>query len=192
MLRRDVNEVVHVHLAAFPGFFLSFLGPRFLRQLYLAAVTDPSGVCHVYCEDDHVLAFVVGTVEPAGFYRRLLRQRWWRFALASVGAVVRQPKICLRLFRALRRPQEVPVNHDCALLMSIAVSPGLQGKGAGRRLVMRFLDEAKERRMGRVRLETDTHNNDSANAFYQRLGFVLVGSYSSPEGRSMNEYEIAL
>ena len=32
--------------------------------------------------------FVVGSIRPAGFYRRLLRRRCWRFALASVLPVL--------------------------------------------------------------------------------------------------------
>ena len=34
MAQADVPLVVETHLSAFPGFFLSFLGPRFLALFY--------------------------------------------------------------------------------------------------------------------------------------------------------------
>ena len=34
MKQEHVADVVHVHEVAFPGYFLTFLGSRFLRLLY--------------------------------------------------------------------------------------------------------------------------------------------------------------
>ena len=38
MERENISRVVEIHLASFPGFFLSFLGARFLSLYY-------SGIC---------------------------------------------------------------------------------------------------------------------------------------------------
>ena len=76
--------------------------------------------------------------------------------------------------------------------MSIAVLPNAQGKGAGKLLVSAFLEESKRRGLSQVNLTTDRNNNEAANHFYQKLGFSLSKSYTTPEGREMNEYAIDL
>src|SRR5204862_7639511 len=47
MRKDDVRDVVRIHLDAFPGFFLSFLGPAFLRLLYRGILDDPTGIALV-------------------------------------------------------------------------------------------------------------------------------------------------
>jgi GNAT superfamily N-acetyltransferase len=181
-----------VHLAAFPGFFLTFLGPAFLRELYLGILQDPSGICYVCARAGTVGGFVAGTAQPAGLYSRLLRQRWWHFGLASSTAALRRPTVIPRLLRAFTAPGEKAKPAGCAVLMSLAVRPDWQGKHCGRSLVAAFLDEATRRDVHHVSLDTDADDNQSANVFYQRAGFTLTRTYTTPEGRRMNEYVIEL
>ena len=44
MVYVDVESVVNLHVRAFPGFFLSFLGPSFLREFYRSFTRDSNGV----------------------------------------------------------------------------------------------------------------------------------------------------
>lgn len=193
LVQEDVVEVVGIHLAAFPGFFLSFLGPAFLRELYEGIVADPAGLHFLCAVAGRPVGFVAGTTQPAGLYRRLLQQRAWRFARASLGAVVRQPAIVPRLLRALRRPAEAAsAPEPYALLMSVAVRPEAQGHGLGQALVQTFLDAADQHGLSRVVLTTDRNNNDAVNHFYQRLGFAPVRAFVTAEGRAMNELECRL
>lgn|ERR1700682_4423437 len=198
METRDVAAVVRVHLRSFPGFFLSFLGPSFLRQLYLGIVEDPSGIAFVTDSTDGdtvvgVGGFVAGTDQPEGFYRRLLQRRWWHFGLASAVPALRRPRIVPRLLRALTMPRRSGEHGaDSALLMSIAVEPAGQGTGAGAALVEAFLDEARRRGRERVVLTTDAADNDAVNRFYLQRGFSIVRTLATPEGRQMNEYAISL
>ncbi|WP_305016831.1 hypothetical protein [Mycobacterium tuberculosis] len=37
----DIAQIVQVHLQAFPGFFLTLMGPRFLRLLYSGFLNHP-------------------------------------------------------------------------------------------------------------------------------------------------------
>ena len=66
----DVGAAVQVHLEGFTGFFLSFLGPAFLHELYAATIEDPDGIGLVAEEGKGILGFVTGTAQPSGFYRR--------------------------------------------------------------------------------------------------------------------------
>lgn len=189
----DIDSVVNVHMRSFRGFFLTFLGPRFLSEFYRASVDDPSGIGYAYwLGEDELCAFVVGSSQPAGFYGRLIRYRWWRFGFASVYALIRQPNIILRLLRALRMPRQELPSNNCGTLMSIAVDPGIQGKGIGKALVTAFLDEARRVGLSHVNLTTDKLNNDSVNKFYLNYGFHCIRTYVTPEGREMNEYLIDL
>lgn len=44
---RDIDAVASVHLAAFPGFFLTSLGRRFLIEMYRGFLSHPSGIFFV-------------------------------------------------------------------------------------------------------------------------------------------------
>jgi ribosomal protein S18 acetylase RimI-like enzyme len=188
----DIASVVRVHLQGFRSFFLSELGPGFLEELYRATLADPDGFGVVALDGQSVRGFATGTAQPAGFYRRLLRQRWWRFALASVVPVLRRPSIAPRLTRALAMPGKVTRQVGRGTLMSIAVVPEGQGQGIGAALVRAFVDEAGRRGVRQVDLTTDQQGNDSGNRFYRKLGFVCARTYTTPEGRVMNEYVIDL
>lgn len=187
----DTDQMVAVHLRSFPGFFLTFLGRPFLRELYAATMVDPSGIAYVVTDGEQHLGFVTGTTQPSGFYRRLLQKRWWRFAYAAIPAVLRRPGIVPRLLRAFSTPSATSSEPGRTTLMSIAVAPEAQGRGVGRALVEAFVGEAARRGATQIDLTTDRDNNDAVNRFYRNLGFVCRRSYTTPEGRSMNEYVIA-
>jgi ribosomal protein S18 acetylase RimI-like enzyme len=187
----DVEKVAKVHLASFPGFFLSFLGPRFLSLFYSGICAAPEGIAFVYLNDAGSPAgFVAGTLNPAGFYSRLLKRKWLPFALASIVPVLRNPSIIPRVARAVSHPSGNPIGEKVAGLFSIGVLPELQGIGAGKELVRAFLEEAARRGCKSVFLTTDGDNNAAVNAFYLKLGFYLERQYVTPEGRRMNEYWI--
>jgi len=185
----DVAAVVAVHLRAFPSFFLSFLGPRFLREFYGSFLVDPVGRGFVAVDEGgRVLGVVVGPLNPAGYFKRLLKRRWWAFCLASVSAVLRRPTVAPRLFRAVVYRGEAPGGPVRALLSSIAVDPQVQGGGVGRLLVERWVAEVRAAGGSGCFLTTDAEGNEAVNAFYRKLGWNLEGSYCTKEGRRMNRY----
>lgn len=193
MMPEHIPAVVQTHLASFPGFFLSSLGPRFLTLYYEGVCTAPEGISFVYMNALGLPAgFVAGSSNPRGFYSRLLKRGWLKFAFASAEAIIRRPAVMVRIARGLFHPGSNPVGDDIAGLFSIGVLPELQGAGAGKKLVRAFLQEALRRGCKRVFLTTDRDDNETVNAFYQRLGFAIERQYETPEGRRMNEYWIDL
>jgi colanic acid biosynthesis glycosyl transferase WcaI len=188
----DLPDVVAVHLRSFPGFFLSGLGPRFLRCLYQEILADRAGISFVYKREERLLGFAAGTWAPDGFYRKLLKRRWPAFALASVAPLIKNPAILPRLLSAVRnRPNEVkPVNRG--LLLSIAVEPSTQSCGVGSALVEGFLEECRTLGLSSVHLTTDRDRNEAANSFYAKLGFTVSGVFTTPQGRVMNDYRIEI
>ena len=193
MTAGDVNSVTDVHLAAFPGFFLTFLGRGFLRQLYRGIVDDPSGIAYVAEHDGEIAGFVAGTAIPARFYSRLLRRRFLPFAWHSGLAVLRRPSAIPRVLRAFTKSSDAPpAATGRAEMMSLAVLPAQSGGGLGARLVEAFNAGAAARGAKTVFLTTDAANNESVNRFYVRSGFTLARTFTTPEGRAMNEYERSL
>ena len=191
MTAADVERTIEVHLSAFPGFFLSFLGPRFLRRFYAEAVALGE-IALVAVWQGRVVGFVMGSVDPGAFFKSLLRRRVLAFALATIPAVVRRPTVILRLTRALLKPQQARKPSGTATLMSLGVAEATQGLGLGKLLVERFLVEASRRGARKVDLTTDKVDNERTNTFYRKLGFAVAREIVTPEQRVLNEYEIDL
>lgn len=184
----DVQRCAELHIEAFPGFFLSKLGPRFLREFYRGFLSDPTAIAIVAtAHSGTVVGAVVGTFEPQGFFSRLLKRRLVGFFLASIDAVLRRPNAAPRLLKAIAYRGQVPVHVSGALLSSICVDPQAQARGIGSQLISHFGMEVRSRGMAAYLL-TDRDDNVSANAFYVRNGWALAASYETPEGRSMNCY----
>lgn len=184
-----IDTVVGIHLRAFPNFFLSFLGKRFLCEFYKSFIEDSQGMGFVAQGDaGEILGVVVGPLNPNGYFKRLLKRRWWAFCVASVGAVIRKPATISRLYRALFYRGDAPAGSERALLSSIAVAPEFQGNGIGRLLVSRWVKEASLRGAKGCYLTTDAENNESVNSFYINLGWKVESSYKTHEGRLMNRF----
>jgi ribosomal protein S18 acetylase RimI-like enzyme len=184
----DVPSIVDVHLQGFQGFFLSFLGRSFLRLVYSTIVSDSGGVGVVATDNGRIVAFAVGVTDQESFYRRRVRQQKWRFAAASVSAVMRRPAILPRLIRALRKPMDARKSTAAACFMSMAVDPAHAGRGIGSRITGAFVRSMAARDVTTMCLTTDRLDNDAVCDWYERLGFRLARIIHTPEGRWLNEY----
>ena len=173
----DVESVVCIHLSSFAGFFLSFMGPRFLREFYKATLLDESGLALVSTQADGIAGFAVGTTEPVGFYRRTIINNWNLFLAASFIPIFKKPRTILRLARRLLTTAHSNYPANEALLLSIAVHPSKQGRGIGKQLIEGFSAEAGKRGAASISLTTDKLNNDATNQFYIRSGFSCARSF---------------
>lgn len=188
MTSLDAGKVAGIHMSSFPGFFLTFLGYRFLKVFYQGVCKDLSGVGFIIEELGEPVAFVAGSTQPSGFYKRLIIRDWYKYVVASIQPIIQNPKIIPKLIGALNKPNETLPSEKCATLMSIAVAPDFQGRGFGNQLVIRFLEESAIKECSGVNLTTDSLNNEPVNSFYKNVGFTLLREFSTPEGRLMNEY----
>ncbi len=200
-LASDPNEqarlsvaMANLHVSAFPGFFLTSLGKPFLRLLYAGFMKQPHGICLVALDAGIIVGFVVGTVDPSGFFRRLLHQHALGFAFAALPGLLRNPLFTARkclgalLYRG-ETPGGIP---EAILLSSLAVSPAAQSKGVGQALVRSFADEVRQRGGKAVYLTTDETENERTNRFYARCGFKLLDTFKRPGNRVMNRWIMRL
>jgi GNAT superfamily N-acetyltransferase len=189
-----LRDVVSVHLDAFPGFFMSQLGPAFLTQYYRCVAEYPLGVLLTESDERGCIGFVSGFVNPAHFYAELRRRRL-RFASAACLGIARRPSRLLTVFANYRRAGGAahrPPEPDTAELSSLAVRPSAARRGVGARLVRRFETAAANLGAARVILTTDTHGNDAVNRFYQQLGFACVRTFEARRDRLLNEYQFEI
>ena len=184
----DLDSLVAIHNAAFPGFFLTFLGGRFLRLLYASIHSDAEGHVLVAESDNRLVGFIAGVRNEGGFFSRLIRRRAIAFAAASLPALMRNPFIVGRLLRALGRPAAATRTTPAACLMSVAVQPELAARGIGSQLIEAFCERLRKDGIAAVVLTTDRDGNANTNAFYQKRGFALRRQFTTREGRAMNEY----
>ena len=190
MSAEHVKPMVIVHLSAFPNFFLSFLGARFLEAFYNSFINKTCGVAMVALNDKNaVIGGIVGPLLPHGFFKRLLLKKCWLFAILCIPAFFKKPSIFFRLLQNLfYRGNEPDDGINRALLSSVAVAPEAQGRGIGKELITAWLEKVRNAGCAGAYLTTDAVNNDQTNTFYQRLGWILESQYTTPQGRKMNRY----
>jgi ribosomal protein S18 acetylase RimI-like enzyme len=190
----DLDEVVAVHQAAFPGFFMTQLGPCFLREYYRCVVECGKGILLAETVDGQCLGFVAGFADPAVFYGELRRRRC-RLGIAALASVTARPwrlPIFVADYRRAgkgTRPQSGPPSAE---ISSLAVRPLAGGRGIGSRLVHAFVQVAMTAGIERIVLTTDTHDNEGGNRFYERLGFVCTRTFEARRGRWLNEYALVI
>lgn len=189
----DLSQIVDVHLASFEGFFLSSLGPDFLKQFYKDFLLDENGCCIVCDEDGRTVGFAVGVVNPSRYFRRTFRRRLIPLALGTFKSILRDPAIIVKLInRAITYPEKSAKKENVALLSSIAVLPEYHNRRLGEMLVKEFIREAGDKGAMEVTLTTDKYNNDKVIRFYRKMGFKIVRAFKSYEGREMYDFTIEL
>jgi GNAT superfamily N-acetyltransferase len=182
----EIPRAVAIHRAAFPEFFLTFLGPDFLTLLYRFYVTGITEIAFAALYRDQIVGTLLGTTQPQKFYRRLAIKYAWRFALAALKPFLQRPAILPRLIRGLiYRGDHPDFEQGGALLASICVDVPSQHRGVGSALVIAFEREVLRRGAKFAYLATDRDQNEKTLLFYKRLGWMPTGEFATREGRAM-------
>lgn len=193
-----IPEVVEVHMQSFSGFFLTFLGKGFLKQLYKGFMYHSGSGLLVAIDDNKVKGFLAYSDDLSGFYKYLIKKKLIPFAWYAGCSFLRKPKIMFRLLRAFTYSGEAKRTEKYIELSSIGVLPETEGMGVGSKLIdvlktkASALNEKLTNKYEYIKLETDAVDNEGANHFYQKNGFVIDHEYETPEGRKMNEYRCYL
>lgn len=187
--KQSINAVVDIHLATFQGFFLTFMGKGFLRKMYSSYCEhENSGLLIAADECNKVLGFLAYSQNMSALYKFMIKTKLIPFAWYSAGAFFRNPKSFFRIVRAFLKPSESKREEEYVELASIGVSPAAKQGGIGSQLITTLKEQVDFARFAYISLETDAENNEGANRFYVKNGFVLERMYATPEGRKMNEY----
>ena len=183
-----IKTVVDIHIKTFTGFFLTFMGKGFLRQMYSSYCMHDKSELIVAFENDNPVGFCAYSSEMSGLYKYMLKTKLIPFAWYSLGAFFRKPAVFMRLIRAFLKPSESKREESYVELASIGVSPEVKSNGIGTKLIDYVKKNVDFNEFAYICLETDAIDNDSVNSFYVKNGFDLVRTYETHEGRKMNEY----
>jgi len=186
--KETINDIVSIHLDTFQGFFLTFMGRGFLKLMYRSYVEYNNSDILVAFENEKPVGFLAYSGDLSGLYKYMIKKRLIPFAWYSLGAFFRKPTVFMRLVRAFLKPSETEREEKYVELASIGVDPDMKDKGVGSQLIDTLKSMIDFNDYAYITLETDALNNDGANRFYQKNGFVRMREFETNEGRKMFEY----
>lgn len=169
----DVKTIVKIHEQAFPDFFLTTLGSRFLNLYYKCMCKYNDAITLCAEEDGEINGFATSSYFSHGFNTSLIKKNLIRFGLMGIELLFTKPKAVLRLAKNLDKKSEdnaVEDKGEYAELYSIAVKPGNQGSGIGKKLLT-ATEEDVARHNNKISLTTDYYNNEKTIGFYHSLGY---------------------
>ena len=188
ILEYHINQIVEIHIKAFPGFFLSELGNEVLRVFYKSLLQDKTTIFYGVKNEGGLVGFFVASVESKGLYTRLFLKNISRFILPLLFSFSKNLSLLKRMMTSASSSSKLEVSTIYpASLLSICVSPAHAGKGIGKILLSTLEKELQLRKRHGYYLTTDAKNNNATNQFYLNSGFKLNGSYSQGK-RIMNIY----
>lgn len=188
-----IEDVVKIHLSTFQGFFLTFMGRGFLRQMYRSYCEhEKSGLLVAFGEiDQSTNGFLAYSNDMSDLYKHMIKKKLIYFAWYSIGAIFRKPASFHRLIRAFLKPSEAKGAVSFVEISSVGVKPDAKSKGVGSQLINELKNRVDFSTYKYIRLETDAVGNELANHFYKKNGFEVQRVFMTREGRMMNEYRYA-
>lgn len=183
-----INDIVNIHLATFQGFFLTFMGKGFLKQMYKAYTEHTRSDVLIAMDGEELVGFLAYSERMSDLYKYMIKHRLIPFVWYSFCAFLRKPSVFFRLVRALLKPSEARRDEEYVELASIGVRPEAKAKGIGSALIDALKNEVDFDEFEYITLETDAVNNEVANRFYVKNGFKIAREYVTREGRKMYEY----
>ena len=186
-----IREIAKLHKRSFPSFFLSQLGLPFLEALYFGYLEDGGSGIIIAEEAEKLVGFAAYSYDYSRLYKQLIKKHIVRFMVCSLGAAIRHPSFIKRLFGAFRKSGSVVKDERYVELASICVDPSAEGRGIGTKMIDYLKSMVDFNAFAYINLETDAVDNEAANRFYQKNGFILARQYVTGEGRKMNEYRFS-
>jgi len=185
----DLDGMARCHELSFPGYFMTEMGPGWLRALYRHFIQHEQGIAVVVTDEaDEVLGFAVGGA--ATIRAEFLRTALYRYPhliigkFVTVGIVRRKlSREILRRFSPGRQEAQTATTRPPQAagarvgdLLSIGVFPHSQGSGAAGKLIGYFGDLCAEAGYTVLELSVEA-DNLRAVAFYKKLGWKVVCQY---------------
>lgn len=191
MLRRaekeDLPRIVDIHISAFPGFFLTLLGRRFLMQMYRSFLNNDFSIFVVHDEGGKIDGFAVGLLKEAGGDMRLALRSMFSYAWTLIPAIARNPVLVTRriIVHLMSKRVNLSVPSHGAMLRSIGVAPECRGNGVAPALLKEFERVAQEKGAWEILLTTDADENERAIGFYRKSGYRILMHFNQDNERRM-------
>ena len=161
--------------------FLTSLGQSFLTKLYMTTATSSFCFGYAAVKDQALLGYAVFSEDLGRLYRLFFKKHWWRLLLMLTPTL--SPKKIKGIMENLFYPTRISkLNLPKASLLAIIVAEHARNQNIAKRLILRGLDEFRQRGINRVRVLT-SYENDAANTLYKKCGFeraCLINNHGIP------------
>lgn len=108
----DTESLVNVHTRAFNDFFLTKLGPSFLKTYYKAAVKNKASIAVCVVNDENeVIGFASGCEQANGYNRKLVLENIPAFLLQAIRLLFTRPGAGYRLLKNFEKNQILPTTE---------------------------------------------------------------------------------
>jgi ribosomal protein S18 acetylase RimI-like enzyme len=205
MTENHINGVIELHIDCFKDSFLTNLDRGVLSCIYNNYVSSELGCAYVYkiqpttssydINNETILGFIVGTINPSVYYNRLLKKRGLQILWQTLKRVIKNPKILKEIakkdFSGFFRPNESEESYRRASLDAIAVKPEYWGTGIAQRLTEAFLHDLKGHDISEVHLGV-SEANVRAKRFYEKMGFENIRECVDNYGRKSSIYKLTI
>jgi len=182
----DAAAVARLHAQSITQGFLSKLGERFLRQLYLGIARDEGSGVVVALRGQDVAGFCAYSRDVSSMYRRVLRARTFRLGLASLPRSL-NPLLIKEVFDTLRYPSKQSAKRlPPAEILSIAVAASERGTGVGNKLLEEAVEWVRQEGQSAIKVVAGARL-EGANRFYIACGFEKVAEIVQ-HGEILNVY----
>ena len=186
IIKKDIDSVVRIHIAAFPDFFLTQLGSTFLQFYYKSVLKHKLGIMMGAYNDADLVGFCAATQLSKSFNSSLIINNPFLFSFVGVRLLFTNPKAIIRLFKNLTKScSENNDNGSYAEILSIGVDPKQQGGGIGKNLLKAVEEELKNCSIDKLSLTTDYYNNENAISFYKSLEYKIMYVFETYPKRKM-------
>jgi ribosomal protein S18 acetylase RimI-like enzyme len=173
--REHVKDVALLHRQSLTG-LLTNLGLPAIRAFYNGCVKTETAIGFVYLDDNELLGFVLGSVQPDKLKTEALRENPVDTLVGMSVGIVKRPSSLLWLMKSFGGPDEGSYNPSAPELTYLAVAPETRGKGVGKQLVDAFTNAMRNSGASAYELSVD-EDNSQAISFYERVGFVQSSRY---------------
>lgn len=195
-LKEDIDEIVKIHLSAFPNNFTTKLGVVFLKKYYSLFIDNNK--TRILCArntNNQVTGFICGSENTKSFYTELIRNAP-SLIIPLTKAALRENKIFSKIltksYSILTKKQANPnVEEYClAEIYSLAVNKEISELGTGSMLLKEYIKQEKNlaHKMG-VFITTDNNkSNKKVVEFYKRNHFKHSKDFRQYPDREMSVY----
>lgn len=168
-------EIIRIHRLGLAYSPHSRLGDAHLALLYRTMEADPKSFVHVALVDGKPVGAMTGTLDEDGLKSKMLHAMPIAQLFTTIGRLVLQPILIVHILQGMiiDRPVYYQQRRIDAMLNSLAVDPGHEGRGVARALFAAAEGFFLEHGQNAYHLAT-LATNQRARRLYEWLGFFLV------------------
>lgn len=186
LTEEDIDKLVRLRSEVLGG-FLTTLGPFFLKEYYRSLLSLPNVAIFTASNKNKVVGFATLAYDTKNIFMDIWKRNIWGVAFSLLFYIITHPFNIIKILQSFLYKGFL---EEGAEILSIAIDKKHQGKGWGRKLFERAIDEFKRKKIHSFRISTYT-NDKGANIFYKKMGCILMKEFDFRQEK-MNYYEYTI